>query len=109
MARAKPWYHSRTLWLIVAFVVLSLGVWAQQAFLPDYPLPDWVGLAKDALFGVALAWLRGQTNQPIGRGRKGLPQPQETLFDSGSMVDPKATTQPEQKAIKAGWNDPELG
>lgn len=108
MASSKVWYKSRTLWMLAAFVVLSMGLWAQQNWLPDAPLPDWVTQAKDLLFVGLGLWLRRVTRQPLSRGRKPPQQPQETLFDSDAMVDTRAETEPEQRATKAGWNDPEI-
>ena len=66
----KPWYKSRTLWVLVAFVLLSIGLWAQRSFLPEAPLPEWVDLAVQGLGVVALGYLRLVTDAPIGRAGK---------------------------------------
>lgn len=112
MARAKPWYHSRTLWLVVAFVALSIGEWAQQTWLPEAPLPEWVSAGKDLLFGALALWLRGVTSQPLARrrppasedGQRG-PSGSDPLPAHG--IDPRADTEP--PAARPGWSDSELG
>ena len=63
MARAKPWYHSRTLWLVVAFVALSIGEWAQQTWLPEAPPPEWVSAASRVML-VALSESAAMTIEP---------------------------------------------
>lgn len=112
MASPKPWYQSRTLWLLAAFVVLSIGEWAQQTWLPEAPLPEWVGAGKDILFGAMALWLRGVTSQPLSRRRstasedgQGWPAGSDPLPEAG--IDPRADTEP--PAARPGWADPELG
>jgi hypothetical protein len=50
---------SRTVWAVVIFVGLSLALWAQPIWLPEYPLPPWVGMVVAALQAPVLITLRG--------------------------------------------------
>lgn len=61
---SKPWYESKTLWSIVALVVLAI----HEPLLQAIETGDWGSFAKTATVacvGLLAIWARGQAAGPL--------------------------------------------